>query len=351
MVPGFHLDRRFAQTLVDSIAAELNKNVIIMDGQGVIIASFDRERIGQVHEAAARMLSGGCLQEVAVSQEDVRQLDGVREGFSVPILYAGSCVGVIGVTGNAGESAPYARLAARFVGSAIEANSRQEQLTRIFQGRRSLQSALLSKLITIQEEERKRVSRELHDEIGQLLTSTLVSLRVLSEKIDREDLRSSFAELRELTACTLEAVRSLAVDLRPMLLDDMGLSAAVRKYTERFSKQHSIAVHIEDKEFAGARLPAEVELSLYRIIQEALTNAAKHSAAGQITIEISKKDSRLHILIRDKGRGFDSNNLEQRRDDRLGLFGMRERVALMGGQLLIESAIGQGTTISVVIPV
>ena len=122
------LDARFAQTLVDIVAAELNKNVNITDEHGVIIASFSKERITQVHEIAANMLQTGVIRECAVSEEDERQWKGVRKGWNVPILFENHCVGVIGVSGEPDTSAPYARLAARFVEAALQANARQEEL-------------------------------------------------------------------------------------------------------------------------------------------------------------------------------------------------------------------------------
>ena len=351
MAAGSRLDRRFAQSLVDITAAELNKNVIITDEEGVIIAAFHKERIGQTHEAAARMLAGGKPGEFAVTAEDVAAMSGVREGFNVPIRYAGYCLGVIGVTGEAGEAAPYARLAARFTEAAIESNFRQEQLLRLFQEKRSLQTALLSKIIKIQEDERRRISRELHDEVGQMLTSMLLGLRMLSENIERSEAQQAIVELREMTASTLDAVRNLAIELRPMLLDDHGLPAAVRRYAERYSKQCQIHTEVSIKGFDSERLPPEVELCMYRIMQEALTNAAKHSAASRVDISIMRAGRYVMLTVTDNGTGFDASAIMTEGQDSLGLYGMQERVALLGGELTISSNAGAGTTISVKVPI
>jgi len=344
------LDRRFAQSLVDIVAAELNKNVNITNGHGLIIASFSKERIGQIHEAAAKMLKDGQPAEFAVTAEDVLNMSGVREGFNVPIWYEGHCVGVIGVTGDADAAAPYARLAAKFTEAALDANARQEQLLRLFQEKRSLQTNLLGKIITIQEEERRQISRELHDETSQMLTSILIGLRLLAEKVTDDDHRQAVLDLREMAANTLDSVKNLALELRPMLLADFGLEVAVRRYIKRYEQQHAIAVSLdigglEDRRFAG-----QVELTIYRILQEALTNIAKHSAAGQVSIRLAKYDTQVVLEIFDNGGGFEVA-ARQDKSDCLGLYGMRERVLLLGGELDIRSAAGAGTKINVTIPI
>ena len=119
------LDAKFAQSLVDIVAAELNKNVNILDEHGVIIASFSRERIGQLHEAAARMLKAGIVKEFYVSKGDELYLSGIRSGFNMPIMFEEQCVGIIGVTGEIDTAEPYARLAARFVEANLQSNVQQ----------------------------------------------------------------------------------------------------------------------------------------------------------------------------------------------------------------------------------
>jgi two-component system, NarL family, sensor histidine kinase NreB len=155
----------------------------------------------------------------------------------VPIMLGKRCVGVIGVTGDPETAAPYARLAARFVEAALESNARQEKLVRALREKEELQSILLNKIIAVQEEERRRISRELHDETSQSLTSIIVALRVLSERMQRTAEREPILQIRDQVVTTLEAVHHLAVELRPMLLDDLGLVAAVQKYIENYSKQ------------------------------------------------------------------------------------------------------------------
>lgn len=350
MVVAKQLDKRFAQSLVDIVAAELNKNVNITDETGLIIASFSKERIGQIHEAAARILQTGRPTEFAVTAEDVLNMSGVREGFNVPIRFGERCLGVIGVTGDAVIAAPYARLAAKFTEAALEANARQEQLLRLFQEKRSLQATLLGKIIAIQEEERRAISRELHDETSQMLTSILIGLRILADRISDDEIKQAALELRELAANTLDSVRNLAIELRPVLLNDFGLEAAVRRYIERYEQQQGIKVLLDVCGLEGERLSGEIELTMYRILQEALTNITKHAAARQATIRLARYDTQVNLDITDDGVGFEYV-AGQDRGDGLGLYGMKERVWLLGGELSVQSSPGAGTRINVIIPI
>lgn len=346
------LDSKFAQSLVDIVASELNKNVNITDYHGVIIASFSKERISQVHEAAAKMLKAGKIHEFSVSAEDEQNMKGVRRGFNVPIMFGSRCMGVIGVTGDPETAAPYARLAARFVEAALESNAHQEQLVRALNEKKELQSILLNKTISIQEEERKKISRELHDETSQALTSIIVGLRVLAEKIQSPTERENILQMRQLVAETLQAVHNLAVELRPVLLDDLGLEAAVQRYTENYMRQYGINVEINFTNLKRERFLPEIEITLYRLVQEALTNIAKHANASNVSITFCKQRAKLFLTIGDNGVGFDLNDVAHTGGKiGLGLYGMRERIALLNGKFDIKSAVGKGTVIEVEIPV
>lgn len=348
---AMELDPRFAQSLVDIVAAELNQNVNITDNHGVIIASFSKERISHIHEAAARMLISGPIREFSVTDAEERQLKGVRQGFNVPIIFNDCCVGVIGVSGEPHTAAPYARLAARFVEAALESNSRQEKLLRALREKEELQSTLLNKVISVQEEERKKISRELHDETSQALTSIIVGLRVLSEHVHSENERQKILEMRDLAVTTLEDVHHLAVQLRPALLDDLGLVAAAQKYIENYSRQYNISVEIDVVNLSRERFLPEIEITLYRILQEALTNIAKHAKATQVKVSLKKHRGKLILIIKDSGIGFNAEILSGTASDTcLGIHGMHERVALLSGHFYIDSAEGAGTVITVEIP-
>jgi two-component system sensor histidine kinase UhpB len=209
---------------------------------------------------------------------------------------------------------------------------------------------LSSQVITAQEEERKRISRELHDETAQALTSLLVRLRLLQGARDLDEVKAGAAELRELTARTLEEVRKLAVELRPTTLDHLGLVAALEWYSREYAQRLDAAVELRTEGLAG-RLQPEVELVIYRVVQEALTNIARHAEATRVQIGLVFLDDAVEVEVEDNGSGFDVAEATSTRERGLGLFGMRERVELIGGTFAIESEVSRGTCIRVRVPV
>ncbi|HEV8635659.1 MAG TPA: sensor histidine kinase [Chloroflexota bacterium] len=209
--------------------------------------------------------------------------------------------------------------------------------------------ALSSQVITAQEEERKRISRELHDETAQALTLLLIRLKLLQNARDLAEVRTGAAELRELTARTLEEVRKLALELRPTTLDHLGLVAALEWYSREFAQRIGAAVDVHVEGLAG-RLHPEVELVVYRVVQEALTNIARHAAASHVDVRLKFGDDAVEVAIEDDGRGFDAASAASTRERGLGLFGMRERVELIGGTISIDSRVGHGTRIQVRVP-
>jgi len=209
---------------------------------------------------------------------------------------------------------------------------------------------LSSQVITAQEEERKRISRELHDETAQSLTSLLVRLRLLQDARDLDEVKVGAAQLRELTAQTLEEVRKLAVELRPTTLDHLGLVAALEWYSREYAQRLDAEVDFRTEGLAG-RLHPEVELVIYRVVQEALTNIARHAQATRAQIALLFRDDAVEVEVEDDGLGFDLQEATSTRERGLGLFGMRERVELIGGTFAIDSRIGQGTCINVRVPI
>src|ERR671932_2527700 len=154
----------------------------------------------------------------------------------------------------------------------------------VLQEHRGLLQKMSEQVLTAQEGERKRIARELHDETAQSLTTILIRLKILEKARSSAEIRGQIQELRELTLLTLEAVRKLAVELRPATLDDLGLVAALEAYTESYSSRNSVRVAFRADGFedGAGRLPSQIELVLYRVVQEALTNAAKHAVAQQV---------------------------------------------------------------------
>jgi signal transduction histidine kinase len=209
---------------------------------------------------------------------------------------------------------------------------------------------LLRQVMSAQEDERRRISRDLHDGIGQSLTSLLIGLRTLEGAESQETVHGRTAELRALVADTLEEVRRLARGLRPSVLDDLGLAAALERLTTDYSQAHGIAVALDLGESAGSRLPALVETALYRIVQEALTNTAKHAAAKNVNIALRHDPAAVQMTITDDGQGFDMTASSSRTGGHFGLSSIKERARLLSGTASVVSRTGQGTTITVRIP-
>ncbi len=196
-----------------------------------------------------------------------------------------------------------------------------------------------------QELERERLARELHDETGQALTSILLGLKAVDDAPTTEDARKAAASVRELVVSTLQDVRRLAVELRPQALDDFGLVPALERLAATFRERTGMRVEFESR--LGRQLPDEIATALYRIVQEALTNVVKHAGARSVSIVVAETDGSVSAIIEDDGRGFAPERLQR---DGLGIAGMRERLALIGGALKLESSEGTGTTIVAEVP-
>jgi signal transduction histidine kinase len=204
---------------------------------------------------------------------------------------------------------------------------------------------LSRQLLRVQETERRSVALELHDQVGQILAAIRLMLRGRRRA-------GSLAETVGLVDQAIDKVRSLALALRPPGLDDLGLVAALRAYLERQAERTGLDVHVEVGRLEE-RLPPEVETAAFRLVQEAVTNVARHSEARRVDVELSVKGDAIEILVRDDGKGFDAPAARRRAaaGASLGLISMEERVALAGGQLLIDSEAGRGTTIRARFPV
>jgi len=205
----------------------------------------------------------------------------------------------------------------------------------------------LHRAVELQEEERKRLARELHDEIGQALTSILLRLKTLQEEEDAKVMNDRLNELRFLTAQTIEELRRLAMDLRPSALDSLGIVPALRWYTQQCAERTGLDIRFLGPE-QYERLSPETELTLYRVAQEGLTNAIRHGRARKIVVFLERDlnlDS-VRLTITDDGTGFNAAAL----DRGLGLVGIRERVELLGGEFNIETTPGTGTQLWIEIP-
>jgi PAS domain S-box-containing protein len=208
---------------------------------------------------------------------------------------------------------------------------------------------LLRKLVTAQEDERRRVARELHDSVGQLLNALLLDVRGVRDAGPLSPRAAARLDKLERVADELiQQVHGLAIRLRPPALDDLGLEAAVGLLVSEWSARVGVQVDAQTVGLESGRLPLDIETVLYRVIQEALTNVAKHAQAQMVSVVVNRHDGHATAVIEDDGRGF---NVETAGTGRLGLVGMYERVALAGGVLNIESTEGVGTTVIARVPV
>ena len=209
--------------------------------------------------------------------------------------------------------------------------------------------ALTQRLMKAQEEERLHLSRELHDESGQLLAGLLVQLGLLERDADLpKGVHERVAELKRTTNAIQDNLHALAVNLRPASLDHLGLVTALRQYVNEFSQQYDIDVEFEAVGMQQERLPIEMETSLFRIVQETLTNVVLHAQATHVDVLISQRNDHIVTTVEDNGIGFIPTSLTI--EDHLGLFGMRERIEMLGGKFTIESSPGKGTTVNVKVP-
>jgi PAS domain S-box-containing protein len=211
---------------------------------------------------------------------------------------------------------------------------------------------LLRRLVTAQEDERRRVSRELHDGLGQELTALILGLKALEQAVPQDTPgRGRLREVEAVVGRIGREAHDLAVELRPTALDDFGLGPALATYVARWSERTGVAAEFQSPGLDGDRLPPEVETTVYRVVQEALNNVAKHAEARRVSVILERRQDGVTALIEDDGRGFDPERAGSGQGRRaLGLLGMRERVALVGGTLLVESEDGGGATLRASIP-
>lgn len=205
---------------------------------------------------------------------------------------------------------------------------------------------LSQQLVRVQEDERKTISRELHDEVGQILTGLRMELGTLSPNEAEEGFRQRLDSVKRLAEEALRAVRNLALLVRPSMLDDLGLEPALRWQAKEFSRRCGIPVALAIEGRLDS-LPEALRLCLYRAIQEALTNCGKHADASRVTVTVRHEDDRVSASVQDNGRGFDKLRLETHG---LGLVGMSERVRALQGVITVSSEPGRGTLISLEVP-
>ncbi len=291
---------------------------------------------GRVLERRRAERVDSLLDDPEVDQEAARRL-GARSGLYVPLIAGGRPIGVIVAHDREGTDPRFTdadlRLAETFAPRAAVAVDLSARVA----------GDALRRVVEAQELERRRLARELHDQTGQELTSVLLGLKAVEEAKSDGERAQALAAVRAQVVETLHDVRRLAVELRPKALDDFGLVAALEHLRDTFSEQTGMRVDLEAN--VGDRLPSDVETALYRIVQESLTNIVKHAQASAVSIVLARSSRAITAVIEDDGRGFTHGG-----GDGLGLLGMGERLALLGGKLKIESSAGAGATIVAEVP-
>jgi signal transduction histidine kinase len=296
-------------------------------------------KVGRVLERGHTERVDAVVDDPEVDQRVAREL-GITSAIYLPLTVRGRPFGVVAAHDKLGVDPRFGeedvRLAESLVARAAIAVDLSERVSR----------DALRRVVEAQELERARLARELHDETGQALTSILLGLKHLEDAAESDEARDATAALRELVVTTLQDVRRLAVELRPSALDDFGLVPAVERLAATLADQSDLIVDVEAG-LGDERLPREAETALYRIVQEALTNVVKHASAGRVSITLVRKAGAAVVVVEDDGTGFESDGI---RADALGLTGMRERVALVGGRLTVESSADAGTTLVAEVP-
>lgn len=219
----------------------------------------------------------------------------------------------------------------------VEEEQRQEEIRRL----------LLEHVLHAQEEERRRIARELHDEAGQLMTSLLVGLRSVSDARQLKDAKKQAKVLRKIASKAIGEVGRLARGLHSNVLDELGLRDAVQRFTDDYSSVHGVRVDLDFGPTPFSRLDNPAQMGLYRIIQEALTNVARHSHAETVSVVFDWHEPLLRLMIHDDGEGFRSGNVGDRPSNHLGIEGMRQRASMLGGTFEIKSQLKKGTSIEV----
>lgn len=208
--------------------------------------------------------------------------------------------------------------------------------------------ALQQQLTTVQEDERRRIARELHDQMGQHLAALGLGLKAAKDATPQSSAEwERLQGLQSLADLMGREVHQLALELRPTALDDLGIHTALANYADAWSERFGVAVDFHAVGADAPRLPLPVETALYRIVQEALTNVGKHAAAGRVSVVLRRTTGLVSAVIEDNGVGFDDEFVDEHR---LGILGMRERAVLVGGTLEVESGVGRGTTVIARIP-
>ncbi|MDQ7828476.1 MAG: GAF domain-containing sensor histidine kinase [Armatimonadota bacterium] len=358
--------------LREALTASLSRVVELMGLRGGWI--FLQEDEGEFALAASHRLPEPLMADGATAMRgDCRCLQMLREGqlrrpvnlvaclrlervgwlqprhASIPLHTAERVIGVMNLLLSPGRNFSGRELdLLAATGHEMALAAERTRLLAEVRAKEAARGELIERLLTAQEEERRRIARELHDEAGQALTALILNLEMAGREAAEPD-ATRLRRLKGIAEQTLGELRRLIYDLRPTVLDDLGLGAAVRWYVREVVEPSGLAVTL-DLQGVDRRLPPPAETALFRILQEALNNVLKHAAATRVSVALHVGQDAVRLTVSDDGRGFEVGRPPARPGGGLGLLGMRERAELLGGQMHVRSAPGQGTTIEVVLP-
>ncbi|HEY3365228.1 MAG TPA: ATP-binding protein [Symbiobacteriaceae bacterium] len=336
------LNRLYHIDSLPSLAARLIAHRLELDSADVLLWQPDRECWLPEPASAVRELAAEAIRVQGVVVAGTQA--------AVPLMAGERCVGALVVSADSDRLA--SERCCHFlqsVGNHLTVALENARLVSELTDKQQVLTHLFDRAVAAQEEERRRISRELHDETSQSLTSLMLGLRSVEEATSPDVLRQNVRELRRRLTMTLDAVHQMARRLRPLALDDLGLKAALSRHIQEQAAQTGLDIDLDMDGLGEERLPADIETAVYRVVQEALANAIQHAAATEISVVLERQHGTVIALVEDNGSGFDVA-AATRGSARLGLSGMQERARLVGGTLTFESAFGVGTTVCLRVP-
>ncbi len=316
---------------------------------------FLREHPDHCCSCLSKLESGEMGEHVEVFQcerlTDLTKSENLSSHLTMPIVSGNVSLGLINFNYPAADSLDESTIGLlNSIGSQVSEIVANAWLQIKLREKEAARKLLLESLVTAQEAERQRLARELHDQAGQTLTNLLIRLKTIEHKSNEIDTKERINGLLVVVSETIEQIRDLSYTLRPPALDEFGLCAAVEALIEDMAKQAHIGFSCTCE--LERTIPSDIELVLYRIIQEGLTNVIRHAHADQVVVELKTQQQMVNLKIEDNGKGFNPTQLNVREGDRhLGLISISERAELVGGRFELFSSIGEGTQLIIQIPI
>ncbi|HEU5232239.1 MAG TPA: GAF domain-containing sensor histidine kinase [Terriglobales bacterium] len=319
---------------------------------------------GAVPEDSTVTLGTGFAGRIAVTGEPAMILDTSAEAstlapavrarakslWGVPLKAEGETIGVLAIGFNKPyEWLPTERELMRAISDRAALAIERAQMTDALREREQRIAELSGHLLRVQEEERKRISRELHDETGQALMVIRLYLGMMESGITQRNVKTKIRETVEVVDRTIEGIRRIIGKLSPLVLQELGLVAAIRKEAKDLAKSTGVKARVLIADDVG-RLAPGTEQAIYRVVQEALHNVAKHAQAKNVTVQVARESKMVHVLVEDDGVGIQPKSGASKERQSFGLAGIKERIAMLGGVSRVISAKGKGTRIEITVP-